>query len=100
MQHMSTRRKFLQQSILGTAGTLLIPGFLKAYEQRGSCSSSNDRKVVIIQLAGGNDGLNTVVPYRNDLYYKARPTIAIGADKVLKASTDLGFHPALQSLNS
>jgi len=97
---MSTRRKFLQQSILGTAGTLLIPGFLKAYEQQGSSSSSNDRKVVIIQLSGGNDGLNTVIPYRNDLYYKARPTIAIGADKVLKASADLGFHPALQSLNA
>jgi uncharacterized protein (DUF1501 family) len=97
---MSTRRKFLQQSILGTAGTLLIPGFLKAYEQQGVRNPSNERKVVIIQLSGGNDGLNTVIPYQNDLYYKARPTIAIGADKVLKASTELGFHPSLQALNA
>ncbi|HTF19741.1 MAG TPA: DUF1501 domain-containing protein [Chryseolinea sp.] len=97
---MNTRRKFLQQSLLGTAGTLLIPGFLKAYEQRGSASLNNERKVVIIQLSGGNDGLNTVVPYRNDLYYQARPTIAIGADKVLKAAAELGFHPALQPLHA
>src|SRR5689334_2937421 len=39
---------------------------------------SHAKKVVIIQLSGGNDGLNTVVPYRNDLYYQARPTLAIG----------------------
>jgi uncharacterized protein (DUF1501 family) len=88
----------MQQSLLSTAGGLLIPGFLKAYERRGLPSETNDRKVVIIQLSGGNDGLNTVVPYRNDLYYKARPTIAIGADKVLKAGSELGFHPALQPL--
>jgi len=95
---MTTRRKFLQQSLLGTAGGLLIPGFLKAYEKRGQTAGNNDRKVVIIQLSGGNDGLNTIVPYRNDLYYKARPTIAIDAGKVLKAGDELGFHPSLRPL--
>ena len=95
---MTTRRRFLQQSLLGAAGGLLVPGFLKAYERQGLPSLNNERKVVIIQLSGGNDGLNTIVPYRNDLYYKARPTIAIGAEKVLKAGSELGFHPALQPL--
>ncbi|MGC3945610.1 MAG: DUF1501 domain-containing protein [Chryseolinea sp.] len=97
---MSTRRAFLRQSMLGTAGTMLVPNFLKAYEKQGLYNQSYQRRVIIIQLSGGNDGLNTVVPYRNDLYYQTRPTIAIGADKVLKAGTELGFHPSLQPLNS
>ncbi|MEJ1239788.1 DUF1501 domain-containing protein [Chryseolinea sp. T2] len=97
---MSTRRAFLKQSILGTAGTVLVPHFLKAYEKQCLYNQSNQRRVIIIQLSGGNDGLNTVIPYRNDLYYQTRPTIAIGADKVLKAGSELGFHPSLQPLNT
>lgn len=95
---MTSRRKFIRQSILGTAGSLLFPGFLKAYEIQNIRAIDQQKKVVIIQLSGGNDGLNTIVPYRNDLYYKARPTIAVNSGKVLQASSELGFNPALQSL--
>ena len=96
---MSTRRTFIKKSILGTAGTLLIPNFLKALELDTFPSVSKNKKVIIIQLSGGNDGLNTIIPYRNDLYYKFRPGLAIAHEQVLKATDDLGFHPALAKLN-
>ena len=46
-------------------------------------------------MSGGNDGLNTVVPYTNDEYYRVRPTLGIKEDKVLKISDEFGFHPSL-----
>ncbi len=93
---MRTRRDFLRHSALATAGTLLIPSFLKAFD--GRFMQAGDKKLVVIQLSGGNDGLNTVVPYRNDLYYQLRPQLALASDRVLKASDELGFHPALEKL--
>lgn len=95
---MSTRRDFLKQSALATAGTMLIPGFLKAFD--GKPLLPDHKKLVVIQLSGGNDGLNTIIPYRNDLYYKMRPKLAIASSSVLKADQELGFHPALSKLNS
>jgi uncharacterized protein (DUF1501 family) len=53
-----------------------------------------DRVLVIVQLAGGNDGLNTVVPYTNDDYYKARPRLAIGKDRALKLNDEFALHPS------
>ena len=96
------RRHFLKQSAFTTAGTLLIPHFLKAYEAQmlGRGPSSNGKILVIIQLSGGNDGLNTVVPYRNDIYYRERPTIAIRAEKVLPLTDEIGLHPAMGPLKA
>ncbi len=96
------RRKFLQQSALTTAGTMLIPHFLKAYEAQmlGQRPASNGKILVIVQLSGGNDGLNTVVPYRNDIYYRERPTIAIRPEKVLTLNDEIGLHPAMMPLKS
>lgn len=78
------RRDFIKQSALTTAGTMLIPHFLKAYETQamGQAAGSNGKILVIVQLSGGNDGLNTVVPFRNDIYYRERPSIAIRPEKV------------------
>jgi uncharacterized protein (DUF1501 family) len=53
---------------------------------------------VVIQLTGGNDGLNTLVPYSNGAYYAARPTIAVPKKDVLTLTPDLGMHPALRPL--
>lgn len=95
----TSRRKFIKQTLLGTSGTLLIPNFLKALEvETASLPITSDKIVVVIQLSGGNDGLNTIIPYRNDLYYQARPQLAIRPEKVLKTSGELGFHSALSSL--
>jgi uncharacterized protein (DUF1501 family) len=52
----------------------------------------DDRVLVIVQLAGGNDGLNTVVPYADERYYKARPKIGVPKEKVHKLTDELGLH--------
>jgi uncharacterized protein (DUF1501 family) len=80
---------------------MLIPHFLKAFElnQLGVTPASG-KTLVIVQLSGGNDGLNTVVPFRNDIYYRERPTLAIARDKVLAMNDEIGFNPALESLKS
>ncbi|MFN6304573.1 MAG: DUF1501 domain-containing protein [Planctomycetota bacterium] len=61
-------------------------------------SSMSDRILVVIQLSGGNDGLNTVVPYRDELYAKARPKLGIPTSQVIKLNDDLGLHPALRAI--
>ena len=95
------RRDFLQKSALTTAGTMLIPNFLKAFEtNRLGQRASTDKILVVVQLSGGNDGLNTVVPFRNDIYYRERPSIAIPADKVLRLNDEVGFNPAMESLKA
>ncbi|WP_266368544.1 DUF1501 domain-containing protein [Tellurirhabdus rosea] len=93
------RRDFFKQSALATAGTMLIPNFLKAYEAQAlGRKAFNGRVLVIVQLSGGNDGLNTVVPFRNDIYYRERPAIAVAPGNVLKLNDEIGFNPALQAL--
>lgn len=57
--------------------------------------AAKDTVLVVCQLSGGNDGLNTVVPYANKLYYDLRPQLAVGEDKVLKVTDEVGFHPAM-----
>lgn len=95
------RRDFIKKSALTTAGTMLIPHFLKAYElNQLGLAPTTGKTLVIVQLSGGNDGLNTVVPYRNDIYYRERPTLAIPRDKVLTLNDEVGFNPALESLKS
>lgn len=59
---------------------------------------AKDTVLVVCQYSGGNDGLNTVVPYTNTKYYNLRPTLAIQEDDVLKMTEDMGFHPALTGL--
>jgi uncharacterized protein (DUF1501 family) len=96
---MNSRRAFIQQSLFATVGGMMIPNFLKAFENENFNKAQNSEKIlVIIQLSGGNDGLNTVVPYQNDIYYKSRPTIAIAKDKVLKLNDEVGLNPAMESL--
>lgn len=91
------RRTFLERSSLATVGTLLIPNFLKAYEANALGALEGDRVLVIIQLSGGNDGLNTVIPYQNDSYYKGRPVIGIEKSKVLQLTDEIGLNPAMEA---
>lgn len=87
------RREFLQVGSLATA-TLMLPKFLKAFEQKNMVPPGN-KVVVVIQFSGGNDGLNTVIPVRNDIYYRERPRLAIPKDKALGLTDDVGLNPAL-----
>lgn len=57
------------------------------------------KRLVVVQLSGGNDWLNTVIPYRNDSYYKSRPRLAISPNDVTQLNDEIGLHPALGSLN-
>jgi uncharacterized protein (DUF1501 family) len=59
---------------------------------------AKDTVLVVCQFSGGNDGLNTVVPYANKSYYDLRPQLAIGEDKVLKLTNEVGFHPSMSGL--
>src|SRR5262249_43342093 len=54
--------------------------------------------LVIVQLMGGNDGLNTVVPYNNGSYFQVRPSLAIKPDEVIALNDQLGLHPNMQAL--
>src|ERR1700675_2477855 len=54
-----------------------------------------ERILVVVELAGGNDGLNTVVPYADPAYYRARPNLGIPERQVLKAANGFGFHPSM-----
>ncbi|MBL7741275.1 MAG: DUF1501 domain-containing protein [Chitinophagaceae bacterium] len=87
------RKEFIQVGSLATA-SLMLPKFLKAFEGQIMVPSGN-KVVVILQLSGGNDGLNTVIPVRNDLYYKARPRLGIEKTKALSLTDEAGLHPAL-----
>lgn len=63
-------------------------------------NAETDRALVLIRLAGGNDGLNTIVPVENDLYYQARPRLAIAKQDTLRLSDTLGMHTALAPLEA
>jgi uncharacterized protein (DUF1501 family) len=87
------RRDFLKSGSLATA-SLLLPRFLKALETPNALASKG-RSLVVIQLSGGNDGLNMVVPTRNDVYYRARPRLGIKRETALPLNDETGLHPAL-----
>jgi len=90
------RRQFLTLTGTFTGGTLLLPDFLHAF---GSQQNLNigEQCLVFIQLNGGNDGLNTFIPYEDPLYYDFRPKIAISKLDVISASSGMAFHPALKN---
>jgi uncharacterized protein (DUF1501 family) len=92
-----TRRTFLR-SALGAPALLTFggvsPGFLLSAAEE-QARRGGDRVLVVVQLSGGNDGLNTIVPHTDDQYRKHRPTLAIPRSDVLTIDDDSGFHPAL-----
>ena len=87
------RRSFLQLSSLAT-GSMLVPEFLRAFERPGRVPPGN-KVVVVIQLSGGNDGLNTVIPLHNDIYFRERPKLAIPRNESLRLTDEAGLHPSL-----
>jgi uncharacterized protein (DUF1501 family) len=107
---LTTRRDFLRTTLLGSAFGWTVPSFVaetfsslhaQADGALTQVATGRDNPILIlIQLAGGNDGLNAVVPYTNDYYYKARPTLGIPATDVLKLNDTLGLNPALSGFKS
>ncbi len=90
------RRNFLSLTGTFTGGLLVLPEFLHAFGSQQNLIIG-EQCVVFIQLNGGNDGLNTFIPYENPLYYDLRPKIALRKETVISASNGMAFHPALKS---
>lgn len=88
------RREFLKLSALAITVTQGMPQFLA----KAAALADDDKTLVVLQLSGGNDGLNTLVPFTNGAYYAARPNIAISKQDVIPISADLGMHPNLRKL--
>src|ERR1051326_8947828 len=107
---LKTRREFLHTSVLGGALTWTVPSFLaqtfaalqsEAADHALQAPSGADSNIlVVLQMAGGNDGLNTLVPFNNDYYAQARPRLRFSAKNVLKLNDNLGLHPSLPSLKA
>jgi uncharacterized protein (DUF1501 family) len=98
---MLSRRQFLSRTLQGSSLLALgstVPGFLA--NTAFAAEAGKDTVLVVIELTGGNDGLNTVIPHADDLYHKARPTLHFTKDQVVKVSDQIGLHPALGQLNS
>ena len=74
----------------------MLPKFLKAFEKPRMVPPGN-KVVVVIQFSGGNDGLNTVIPVRNDIYYRERPKLGIAKNDALLLTDETGLNPALQA---
>ncbi len=102
---LQTRREFLRSTVLGGALSWTVPTFLantlaalhaEAADKATQSATGRDATIlVILQMAGGNDGLNTVVPYANDYYHRARPRIGLPEARVLKLNDELGLHASL-----
>ncbi len=90
------RRHFLLTAGLAAASPVLLPQLCRSQEKGGTKGGSVGRVVVLLELKGGNDGLNTVIPYRDPAYRRARPTLAIDNGPLL--GEDLMLHPALAPL--
>ena len=89
------RRNFLSLTGTLTGGMLILPDFLHAFGNQTQLIQGNS-SVVFIQLNGGNDGLNTFIPFENELYYNLRPKIAISKNEVISKNKSMAFHPALK----
>src|ERR1043166_8384038 len=94
----TTRREFFDLSSKGIgllAFSHFAPQFLVQATLAAAPAPEKDRSIlVVVQLAGGNDGLNTLVPFEDADYYRLRPTLGIAKDKVLRMSDRVGAHPA------
>ena len=103
---LQTRREFLRSTVLGSALSWTVPAFLAntitalqagAGDSATQIATGKDATIlVVLQMAGGNDGLNTVVPFADDLYHRSRPTLRQVAAKAHHISDQLAFHPRME----
>ena len=105
-----SRREFVRDGLLGLGAGLALPAVFArtslalASEAHAGAQDARgahpERTLVVVELSGGNDGLNTVVPYRDDAYYRARPNIAVPRDQVLRLDDEVGLHPVMAGLRN
>ncbi len=96
---MLTRRRFLTRALQGSSLVALgavVPQFVARTAQ--AAVPGKDQVLVVLEMTGGNDGLNTVIPYADDLYHKARPTLRQTKATVVRLDDHVGLHPGLGGL--
>jgi len=89
------RRNFFKLTGTFTGGLLVVPDFLYSFGMQDNLAKG-DSCLVFIQLSGGNDGLNTFIPYKDEMYRRLRPNIALSANDVVAAGEGMAFHPAMK----
>ena len=107
---MKTRRDFLRSTVLGASATWTVPMFIeRTFGQlhEGArdlaiqpITGKDDTILIVLQLAGGNDGLNTLVPFADDAYQKSRPRIGKKEKEIIKLSDYVGLNAAMPFLGS
>jgi uncharacterized protein (DUF1501 family) len=96
---MFNRRRFLTRTLQGSslvAMNAVVPRFVSRTAQ--AAAPGKDNILVVLEMTGGNDGLNTVIPYADDLYHKARPTLRQTKDLVIRLDDHVGLHSAMGGL--
>lgn len=100
MSQRLTRRDFLREGVTFIAVGVAAPAWLSALasaddrlRQKGK-RLPNDRVLVVVQLSGGNDGLNTVIPYTEAQYRRLRPTLAVSEEQIVAMDERIGLHPS------
>src|SRR5882762_3459060 len=98
MDHCGWSRRQLLKTGLGTGlvGALGMPTFFaRAATALAAEAAASNRILVVLELSGGNDGLNTLVPYGDDAYYRLRPRIGIRPEKLRRIDQRFGFNPGM-----
>ena len=90
MRKISLNRRQILKGLAGAGATTLA---LPHWAQANLREDQSDRILVVVELSGGNDGLNTVVPYADDAYYRHRPTLGLRPDTVRKLDDHFGLNP-------
>ena len=97
-----TRRSFLKKTLAACALTSCTPMMPEVLVRAGHAAQrvdQNDRILVVLQLTGGNDGLNTVVPYTDDVYARSRPTLRLPTGQLHRINDQLAFHPRMEAFS-
>src|SRR5512146_2555964 len=102
-----SRRAMIRDGLLAVSAGMVMPTIFSravraasnaAHEGAHWAQAAQGRTLSVVQMAGGNDGLNTLIPYTDGAYYSARPTLAIAQTDALHLDDRLGLHPSLKAL--